>query len=465
MRKLILFLLVGIFLVNGVYAENCQLAIPSYGVIQCSDLGDEEQILNLQDREDDSITTYTCPTKCELNNLPSDISCGFGYLGYHWEVKIGESTVYKKPSWGTIEGNLPAVFNKGNTITVIGYCRSLVGTMEPIPVNSFSINQKKWMLQEGWGGTLPTSPIPGTEDCILNKLSDNYKDDREITYLDPSTGKTESKPSSDYNYESILSTWDLGDKYVFIKQWNTNIADISLTYDKDNKPYWCGGQYGSRKIYNVAEINSPNGQCYAIPQSIYLSNAECCFPSDCIGSYGAEYTCNPDNWKCEKTKPCNSQLDCDSVFGEGVCQNNKINQWVCDLTKKWGSYSGTCVHSSKEVSDCLSDCNSKEYYNEKEGKCLPRTQIQSQEVEQDEEGGQTSASISKGSSTGMIILIIFLILIGGSIGFFVYVKNKKAKSKSSKKLEETANKAKCKKCGHDLKLNSKFCTKCGEKQK
>ena len=193
-----------------------------------------------------------------------------------------------------------------------------------------------------------------------------------------------------------------------------------------------------------------------------MSNAECCFPSDCVNSYGAEYTCNPDNWKCEQTRPCNSQLDCDQTFGEGICQNNQINKWVCDLTKKWGSYSGTCIHSEKQVAECPSDCNSKQYYNEEQGKCLSRTGIIDEENINNSVSG-SSYSQKQSSSTGTTILVIFLILIVGSIGFFVYMKNKKNKFRKGVKKEIIKIGKHCTKCGALVRQNSKFCPKCGKR--
>ncbi len=503
MRKLILLLIAGMFLVNLgilVYAENCQLAVPSYGVVQCNDIGDEEHTLNLQNREDDSMATYTCPTSCELKNLPSNINCGLGYLGYHWTVKVGDDTVYLKPSWGTIQGNLPAAFGRGKTLNVIGYCRSLIGTMEPIKVTSINLNQKKWMLQEGWGGTLPTSPIQGTENCILNKLSEDYKDDRKISYLDPSTGSQQTSPASTYSYNTIPTNWNLGDKYIFIKYWVTNIAGISLTYDKNNNAYWCGGEYGSRKIYNVQEVTSATGQCYAIPQSVSIPNAECCVPSDCIDKYSAQYTCNPENWKCEKTKPCNSQIECDQTFGEGICQNKQISKWACDTNKKWGSYAGTCINSVRNVEQCSSDCTTEEYYNEEEGKCKPRnvllncptgkccvgggsykekacesgleccrsdgsysgeckadcSKTEVDNIPPDKKGGMPQpAVIGGGSGWGIGIAIFFVVLIGSSIGIYFYTRKSKSSSMPVKKGVY------CTKCGSSL--NDGFCIKCGKK--
>lgn len=354
MKKLILFLLVGMFLIGGVLAQSCQLATPRYGVVQCMNTNQKETKQNSFGSFDGewSINKIECLSNCELMSL-EDISI---YCeGPPWDVfEVWKGSVKKE--------NFPIAWNRGEELIVKGKCTTLFSDTD-VPSNSYvEFQQDLIMLKEGWAGSLPNTPVSGSEGCILNK---NFDETNINSYLDIQTGELKTKSDSTYSsLNQFPNNWKISDHFIFVKDWQTGIADISLTYDKENKGYWCGGQYGSRKIYDVQEITSPIGNCYIVPQSIYLSNLECCFPSDCINTYGAEYTCNPENWKCEKTKPCNSHLDCESVFGEGVCKNNQINQWICDLTKKWGDYSGTCVHSLKEVSDCPSDCNNKEYYNE-----------------------------------------------------------------------------------------------------
>lgn len=457
MKRIILLLISGIFLISFVGAVECELATPRYGVVQCMNSGQTETIYSSFggfDGEWSSIE-ISCLSNCQISSK-NDISI---YCeGVPWDVK----EVYKNGIEKDISS--PVLWNRDDSLIVKGKCTTLF-TNYPVPDDArVEYQQDKIMLYEGWAGSLPNTPISGSEGCILNK---NYNEEDISSYLNPSTGEIENKPSSSYSsLNQFPNNWEINDHYTFVKDWQTGIADISLTYDKNNNPYWCGGQYGSRKIYNVQEVTSQSGQCYAIPQSIYLSNIECCFPSDCINIFGAEYTCNPDTWKCEETKPCNSQLECDSVFGEGVCQNNQINKWVCDLTKKWGDYAGTCIHSSKQVSECPSDCSSKEYYNEEEGKCLLRAGLKSEEINDSSEGitGAATSEMKSGSSTGTIILIVFLVLIGGSVAYYIYSKkSKKELSRKVKQEVEIRNKKYCKKCGGPLKPKSKFCSKCGKK--
>jgi len=466
MKGLVLGLIISMFILNPIpliIAEECELALPRYGVIECYDMGDPDSIdiyLEHNEEEKQSTGSFVCISDCNLNtlDLPQDL-CG-SWWSPHLAIFKNEELVFEKSSIGEIEEK-NIHLDYGDELLIIGYCRKIIPT-SPLYIDKIQIQQNKVMLKESWAGSLPFRTIQGTEDCVLNK---EIEEDTNInSYLDVNSGIQEDKPSSTYNSLSeFTDNWEVGDNYVFVKDWQTGIADISLTYDKNNNHYWCGGQYGSRKIYEVDEVISSTGKCYAVPQSIKTENAECCFPVDCIDSFGAEYTCNPDNWKCEKTKPCNSQVECDSVFGEGVCQDNKINKWVCDLTKKWGDYAGTCVHSSKQVSECPSDCSNKEYYNEEQGKCLTRASLPSSPIT-----GEATGE-GKSSSTGLIILIIFLILIGGAIGFYFYNKKTtpskpKSKSETSSVKEEPKEIPQgkfCIKCGSPLREEVRFCTKCG----
>lgn len=507
MRKLILFLIIGIFLMGVVNAaENCELAVPRYGILQCADIGDKSATISLTSNGEYSEGSFTCYTKCEIANLPV-LNCAWLTTG-HWEIKIDGSLVYQKSSTGDIKGDLPIIFNRGQTISIIGYCRNALLQKTPLTLDSIPFTQRKWMIQEGWAGSLPTTQVPNTEGCALNKVVDKYKGDTDISsFLNPSSGKTENKPSATYSAGSEMPpNWDVGQNYIFVKDWQTGIADISLAYDKNNKGYWCGGVSGSRKIYAVNEVTSKSGKCYAIPTSIALSNVECCFPADCSWK-GSEYTCNPDDWKCEETKPCNSQLECDQTFGEGVCENSQITKWTCDVNKKWGDYSGTCVKSSKKVDQCPSDCTTDEYYNEEEGKCKPRNVLlncpankcclaggsykekscssgqqcctsggyvgacapdcskQNQKDSlQSSESGITGNVIGGGGGGSWIIYVIFaVIIIGGIVGFLIY-RNKTGKRGSLVSRQGGGNTGtSCKKCGSPLKPNSQFCTNCGGK--
>jgi len=498
---------------NLIFAQECQLAIPRYGVVECYDMGDlESHQIVFKSVNDESHGSFTCISDCELTYVP-EVDCG-GW-GTHWKIQVNGDTKYEESSVGEGKNYVNIKFDRGDTLTVVAYCREWLGGKHPLPINSIEVWQELIMLKEGWAGTLPTTTISNTEGCTLNKVVDRYKGDTDVTsFLNPVTGSQETKPSSTYSSVHDMPTnWKVGDNYIFVKDWETGIADISLTYDKDNNPYWCGGVSGSRKIYRVEEITSVSGKCYAIPKSIYLSNVECCFPADCSWK-GTTYTCNPETWKCEETKPCNTQLDCDQVFGEGICQNKQVIKWTCDFSEKWGNYAGTCTKQTKSVSQCPSDCTSDEYYNEDEGKCKPRVVLldcpagkccksggnykpkdcpsglnccltagsiignckaKCGEEETTENGGESLFPPGMFTSAGSIIagIVIVAIVIGvvaWKKGYLHFERGAKTitpvkEVKPTPKKTVKTNVVFCTQCGSKQSKGTKFCTNCGHKLK
>ena len=377
-----ILLSISIAIAQQTASPSCQLAIPRYGVVQCQSTSSNEYPIAAFSCPSGSTTcsaSFTCISNCQIssaNEIRIDCPTGLKSSISTWTVYKNGVKVTDKGIFGG--GTFPIIFDRGDTIRVDATCTQLVTSYPVQSTSQVTIQQLKIMLYEGWAGTLPTAPIQGTEGCSIQKVIDNYKGQADVqSYLNPTTGSTESKLPSTYTSTSQMPTnWKVSDTYIFVKDWQTGIADISLTYDKANKAYWCGGQFGSRKIYNVNQITSASGACYAIPQTIALSNIQCCFPSDCLAlDPSGKLTCNPDTWKCEETKPCNSNLDCEQTFSSGICQNKQSTSWSCDTTKKWGSYAGTCVKTTKTVQQCPSDCTANEYYNDQQGKCVPKVTL------------------------------------------------------------------------------------------
>lgn len=458
--------------------QSCQLALPRYGSVRCNSEGVDERIpISFTSSDTYSTATFACLSNCHLDPTDVVISCDYSIGG--WKAEVNGVTKYSTGIFGTKTDSVDWI--RGDSFVLTANCRGLdVWTTHPVKsTSSASVTQTKIMLEEAWAGSLDYVPIQGTEGCSIQKVIDNYKSQADVqSYLNPTTGSVESKPSSTYTSTSQMPiNWNIGDTYVYVKDWQTGIADISLTYDKANKAYWCGGLFGSRKIYNVNQITSASGACYAIPQGIALSNIQCCFPSDCLGlDPSGKLTCNPDTWKCEETKPCNSNIDCEQTFSSGVCQNKQSTSWSCDTTKKWGNYVGTCVKSTRTVEQCPSDCTSSEYYNDQQGKCVPKvTLIQCPAGKCCKSGGnyiektcdsglqccmindpiigeckascgaspQTNQSNGVNVSTGqfvlpegsnlIVILVIVVVAIGGIVSYVVWKNRQKEEPISGKK--------------------------------
>ena len=227
MRKLIFILLVGMVLVGFVGAETCQLATPRYGVVQCTNTEQTEtKHSNFGNFDGEwSINKINCLSNCQLDS-EEDIIIDCKNLP--WD----EKKIFKD---GVEKTSFPISWNKGDSLIVKGRCESIFSS-NSVPDNSdVAYQQDLIMLEEEWAGSLPENFIDGTEGCILNK---NYESIKIDFYLDPQTESKEYSPDSTYSVlNDYPNNWKIGDKFVFIKDWQTGIADISLTYDKNNKAY------------------------------------------------------------------------------------------------------------------------------------------------------------------------------------------------------------------------------------
>ncbi len=507
-------------------AETCQSAVPRYGQIQCKKTGNIETISgSLFTRSgNELVSQIPCLSNCKLDSSslikdPSGKSLGqdSDFCDYLDNLEIAMSRPdgysFTENEIESINSKFPIEFNRDTPLTIRLYCRQPITNTKTNNIkNGSSISsykQDEIKLYEGWAGSLPESPISGTEGCRYNSVEEKYKQ-RVNSYLDPTTDNIQTIPAGTYSSMPSGVNWKNDENYIFVKDWQTGIADISFTYDKQNNVYWCGGLSGSRKIYNVNKITSASGACYAIPLSIYLQNIECCFPADCSWK-GTKYTCNPDTWKCEETRWCDSQLECDQVFGSGVCQNKQITSWVCNTNKKWGTHAGTCEKSIRTVQQCPSDCTASEYYNEEEGICKSRVTIldcpagkccngggnykpknctselvccptadpiigeckascapppqTTQQQNKTQEMGNLAAESSatpQPIDAGSILAIVSVIAVGGGASYFLFLKKPKIPTTPvSKKVSEKF----CTKCGASMKAGKGFCTKCGKRVK
>ncbi len=519
--KILKFLLMPLILSSFVFAQpqqTCQIAIPRYGVIMCQSTSSYEYPTVTFSCSGNSCTaSFTCISNCQITSV-NDIKVECDQLqAAVWKIYKNGELVTEKGVWGG--GNFPITFDRGDTIRIEAQCTRILANYPVKPTSKVVIQQLLIMLYEGWAGTLPTSPISGTEGCSIQKIRDKYVSQPNVqSYMDPRTNSIRVKPDATYSsLDYVPTNWRVGETYVFVKDWETGIADISLTYDKQNNAYWCGGSFGNRKIYEVNYVTSPTGTCYAIPTRVLKDNLQCCFPSDCLAlDPSGRLTCNPDTWRCEETKPCNSDIDCQQTFGYPTCLNKQITSWRCDTTKKWGSYSGTCVKQVRSVSQCPNECTANEYYNEDQGKCLPRItllecpvgkcceaggnykprscpnglqcchtgdpiigeckQSCTEQRQETRQIGGWQTTTGNQPITGqfvlynnpVVIVILILVIIASCIGcYFLFWKKGGVSLTKKVKPEEkikTKNKVKyCTECGAKQDINNKYCTKCGNK--
>lgn len=534
MRKLILFLLVGIFLVNGGYAE-------CYGGVDL-DINKIERIPGqstfkvIATANGNGDCLNVAWTKEDLNNLlnkesPEELTD----KDITGDIQLTEQKDTFHTSLDNSEKLYPyKIYDKGWTTSScsVDNCKSWGYSSTEFAIRTFS-----------WPGPCYCvyTDYPIATFGVFNGVGDRSgKATISFSGLSPLNidyGQTDGTKSND----KLTASWrgdllaghsinapnynvyqDNGGEFHLVSASFQDVKDS--TFDA-NRKYGitikeCLGEYEGWEVSGISaaqscidNYNSVTNQLLQDKLSDYLSSA-----SDIVKSasfeeanfvveetpYSASYpqfTLTFDaEWAGVHWVTGQPEITCpsDDSFSSGASKSLKFN--VKNIADEKGAFSLSLdcsgvsstlnknkvsldSESSEEITATLTasteeakevSCNLKAYATREPSKSdecsfnveiIPLTSVSADELNNSEISGQTSASTSKGSSTGMIILIIFLILIGGSIGFFVYVKNKKAKSKSSKKSEETTNKAKCKKCGHDLKLNSKFCTKCGEKQR
>jgi len=483
MRKLILFLIVGMILVNFGYlvlAEECQVARPYYGSVNCKEIGTYSQDIWLSDGQ-----SWTCevPT-CEITGMNMlDFTCsGIGTTSRLKITKSSGDTRLCSSTWGKLntECSTAGVYDlkltKGDTISVDFSC-NLGGNPEGNP--KLGVRYKIIALQMHYDSG--ENFQSGTEFCQVDTIWDKYKgkqlnDDRllESNSISSSIDFSSSNGlSSIPNDKSILEPKQLevGQGYWFVYEWvtrpNLNVKDFN------GAKVWCNPI--DHSLTKFSEVNTQGNNCYLIPTEKLSQTVECCSSDECKLKYSDQEIFCTDDFKCGYQKSCLSDYDCSGVSSNCESKNGKyyLVSSSCDKGKLDSYGKGKCINDKREVKCCSgndggpNNCGSGSFCDYEDG-CKDvtykssqgeiKTGVQGEKIGSQKTSGITGAVIDGGSSTGMIILVIFLILIGGSIGFYFYRKNKKSLPKTDTTNKETK---KCSKCGN--KVYGNFCTKCGKK--
>ncbi|UCD03596.1 MAG: hypothetical protein JSW73_03590 [Candidatus Woesearchaeota archaeon] len=355
--KIILLILTFLFLPIITYAQDCQLAIPRYGIIQCVNASEEKTIrldIGEEYKGDWSINTLKCLSYCIIKKKYIDINCRSSHTEEYQFIKNGEQ----------INNTFPITWGRGDKLIFKVRCTAKNNTYNLREGSYIEYNQRVIIFYEGWNETTLEKPIGNTTDCSYK----TFKRAEVDVFLDPTDGTIRLKPDS--TYESLgkfPENWRVGDYYTYVRAWETELGDITFTYDKYNNYYWCGGEKESRIIYEAERIYDPNGKCYDVPIAIYSSGLECCFDSDCE-HLGEKYVCDPDTWSCEQTRWCDSTPECKELFGEDTCEEDTLNTWKCNIYRPWGEYKGSCELEIMKVKECPQDCERD--YNYEKGECV-----------------------------------------------------------------------------------------------
>ncbi len=520
MKKLVLFLVVGMFLISGVWAESCEVARPYYGSVNCKELGSWSNEILKSDGQ-----SWVCEVpNCKITGMNmDDFGCtGFGTTS-RLNIKInGVPKIECSNTFGndlSIECQEKGLDNyglvEGDVVQIDFSCN--LGEPEDNPQIGFKYKTIALQMHYDSGENFQA----GTEFCQVNSIWNIYggKQLNNNDVLKSMSISGSNEFSSDKGLSSIPSEnpilepkqLKVGQGYWFIYEWVTR-PELNVK-DYQGVKVWCNSI--DKSLTKLEQLTTTGNKCYLIPAQRLSQQVECCSSGECTGIYNDQDIYCTDDFKCGYTKSCEFDYDCSSISSSCESTNGKYNliSSICDKNKLDDYGKGKCVSTKEEVKCCngndggVNSCGSEQYcdyeegckgvfrdcpsnscclsggdYKEKicdVGQCCTSqgsfiglcaedcSKLDSEDLDSLSSSGNLSPSKS-GSSTGKTILIIFLILIVGSAGFFIYAKNKekkkRLKQKVKKEIQGHSKKCrKCRKCGSLISPKSKFCTKCGRR--
>ena len=169
-----------------------------------------------------------------------------------------------------------------------------------------------------------------------------------------------------------------------------------------------------------------------------------------------------------------------SLNCEGISSTLTENKLLLD-SKDSKSITATLTASTEDPRE--TKCNFKAYATReptKDDECSFNIEVEPKPIEEIRDinsnssltTGAVPGIIGKPSKTGIIIVIVIIILIAGALGFYFFNKKKTTIVKKVKKTPETKEKETevpsgdyCAKCGATLGDKTRFCTKCGARQR
>lgn len=371
------------------------------------------------DRNGKAAVSFTGLEPLEIDYGESDGSNSSDKLSVSWRGDLLAGHSIDKPNYNVYKDE------GGNFhLTSLNY--------NDIKETQFEANDNHGTIEEcldevnGWlsGG------VSGAENCInaYNEKVNQLLQDKISTYL------------SSANKSIVENAYFEGSSFVVEeKPYSASYPQFTLTFDAE----WVGVHY----ITGEPEITSyPSSISFTSGESEKLE-----FKIKNIADENGAFTLNLDCDGARTTLSGNKLLlkpdESEIVTAEITTSTDETKNIECNFevyaTKDNSKYDGIIFNVEVKPIE-------------------KKTYSSNSDIEKSTTSGITGnvVSVSTGSPTGIIILIIFLVLIGSSIGFFIYVKNKKNKKPNKK----TSAKTKCRKCGHTLRPNAKFCTKCGTKQ-
>lgn len=456
MKKFILFLIVGVFLINFVWAAETFTPIfcNDYEFTCCGGKVESTQSYSVSDE-----SAWTCPIyayKCIILgvNKPDTVEWAVGSSNCHLESYWYGAHAWQcddeaKHQYEMIPNS--QVYVRSKTWDVVGDTNALVEIKIIRP-------QLGFCGRSGGGGEETTCgvEVSGADGCKFSPINN-------VVYTSTSslTGKTQTSSytvsmqqcvlafqSGDrhicgYKEESCSLDNDCGGHTYGNKECNGRILqnygcrDYGTPIDeKDRGPFDSG--WGSDKQKPSQSGNADFGKRCEI---INAENVECCGDTDC----GTNYFCDKSTFTCKENVECNKDYDC----GVSV----QCDQYTLTL-KKPRCNNGKCGFDESKV-ECCSNTNCNGGYCD-EYKC--QSSSSNANVLKKDMQGITGAAIGdNGSKSKWIILIVVVLVIAGGLGFYFFNKNK---SHPSSPIESGK---KCASCNSINDEGMKFCTNCGKK--
>lgn len=490
-KLIILFLFLEVFLVSGALAEECTIARPYFGSVNCEETSWSQEIEVYDGQE------WTCDTEnCEIRGItPNDVTCtGMGIISTlqiynQHETKIVDcnSIIHPLGDECASEISTNKDLRKGDKITIDFSCN---WGAEPEGNPRVLVRYKKLELELNIDSG--SNIIPNTEFCNVNEVWDSYSgkqlpnnnDVKSMTLSnDPeiqgSDGLSVIPSSTNLIKDLEPSQLDYKEGYWFIYDWVERPSLIMGTFE--NKNVWCNPI--DHSLTELEEVNTRANDCYFIPTTKLSTKVSCCSSGECKGQYKNQEVFCTDDFKCGFEKSCFSDSNCGS---SERCQAEKgryflVNSY-CDKNELDDYNKGSCKVNKQEVLCCNGQdggpnvCASGEYcdyddgckevaHETSEGKIKTGVGGINQENIDNEGLSSVTENVVKkpNQSSPIIAIIIGILLLIGVIGAFYYFKSNKGGEESSE--ENITNKAEkfCEHCGSPLSNDDQFCTECGKK--
>ena len=373
--KSLKFTLIVVFLVSLILfsfnlsfaQQNCQVARPWFGSINCEEYPDWSQEISVPDDQ-----TWACnvPT-CEISRLDSFKCNVFGTLWKGLRVTRGSSTILDcstdildANSLTCKTGDTPLPLHAGDIIAVDFWCKGLLNEYNPanvIPNIYVRYKPIKLNLHYDSGYNFQS----GTEGCKINPVWTSYyskqpADPSRLQQLSSSinvglfSNSYGSMVPSGSDIIGTLTPKDLtaGQGYWLVYDWVTR-PDLIVKYYQDI-PVWCNVQ--DHSLTKFESITTQSGSCYLIPTSRLPQTVDCCSTDECKLEYSDQSIQCTDDFKCGYTKSCLSDIDCGST---STCESSNGNYYVvkssCDKSKPDSYGKGKCVSSKEQVQCCTGD--------------------------------------------------------------------------------------------------------------